>query len=67
MNNLQWKELQSSARCFQLDGEPELIHIVKTGFSDMYMVIHEDAYQLMLGKVEFGTKLQIEEKFKIEL
>jgi len=65
--DLRFKEIKSNCRTFQLDEDPELIHVIKTGFEDKYMVVHEDAYQLDLGKVEFGTKEEIENKFKIEL
>lgn len=63
----EWNEIKSTAKCFQLEGEPELIHVIKTGFKDHFMVVHEDAYELMLGRVEFGTCKQIEEKYKIKL
>lgn len=62
-----WKEIPSTAQCFQLGEEPELIHIIKTGFQDMYMVVHEDAYQVAMGKVEFGTKRDIEVRYKIKI
>lgn len=63
MNN--WKEIKSTAQCFELEGEPELIHVIKTGFKDMYMVVHEDAYEFSLGKVEIGTKRDVEIRYKI--
>ena len=63
MNN--WKEIKSTAQCFELEGEPELIHVIKTGFQDMYMVVHEDAYEFSLGKVEIGTKRDVEIRYKI--
>ncbi len=62
-----WKEIQSTAQCFQLEDHPELIHVIKTGFRDHYMVVHEDAYEFMLGKVEFGTKQDIEVRYKIRI
>jgi hypothetical protein len=62
-----WKELPSTARCFQLDEAPELIHVIRTGFNDMYMVVHEDAYEYSLGKVEIGTKRDVEVRYKINL
>lgn len=65
MNN--WKEIKSTAQCFQLEGEPELIHVIKTGFRDMYMVVHEDAYEYSLGKVEIGTKNDVEIRYKIKV
>lgn len=65
MNN--WKEIKSTAQCFELEGEPELIHVIKTGFRDMYMVVHEDAYEYSLGKVEIGTKNDVEIRYKIKI
>lgn len=62
-----WKERKSTAQCFQLDDEPELIHVVKTGFQDMYMVLHEDAHEFSLGKVEIGTKQDVEIRYKIKI
>lgn len=62
-----WKEIKSTSQCFQLGDEPELIHIIKTGFQDMYMVVHEDAYQYSMGKVEFGTKKDVEVRYKIKI
>ena len=66
-DNLKWTEIQSKSKSFQLGDEPEVIHIIKTGFIDNYMVVHEDAYELELGKVEFGTKIEIETKYNITL
>jgi hypothetical protein len=63
----EWKEILSTAKCFQLGEEPELIHVIKTGFRDMYMVVHEDAYEYSIGKVEFGTKKDIEVRYKITI
>jgi hypothetical protein len=62
-----WKEIPSTTQCFQLGEEPELIHVIKTGFKDMYMAVHEDAYEYSIGNVEFGTKEQIEVKYNIKL
>lgn len=64
---MDWKELKSTAQCFQLGDEPELIHVIKTGFQDKYMVLHEDAYEFSLGKVEMGTKQEVEIKYKIKI
>lgn len=62
-----WNEIKSTNQCFQLGNEPELIHVIKTGFRDMYMVVHEDAYEYSIGKVEFGTKQDIEVRYKIQI
>jgi hypothetical protein len=65
---LEWIEIKGAEyRRFQWGTEPELIHIIKTGFEDRYMVIWEDAYELHLGNVDFLSKQEIEEKFKIKL
>ena len=61
------KEISSNCRTFQYGDEPELIHILKTGFKDKYMIVHEDAYEFMLGKVEFATKQEIMDRFRIDL
>lgn len=66
-DNLKWREINNTTKTFQLDEEPEVIHVIKTGFEDKYMIVHEDAYEIQLGRVEFGTKAEIEERFKIKL
>jgi len=62
-----WKEINCITRSFKYEGEPELIHIIETGFKNRYMVVFEDAYELVLGNVEFHTKEEIEQLFKIKL
>lgn len=65
---LEWKEIKGAEyRCFQWGDEPELIHIIQTGFEDRYMIVWEDAYELHLGNVDLLSKKEIEEKFKIKL
>lgn len=67
IENLKWIEIPNNTKTFRLEEEPELIHVIKTGFKDKYMVVYEDAYELNLGKVIFGTKKEIDDKFKISL
>jgi hypothetical protein len=62
-----WIEIKSTVRCFQLGGEPELIHIIKTGFKDQYLVVHEDAYEQQLGQIDFETIKSINSKYNITL
>lgn len=69
---MNWKEITpAKIRTFQLGDEPELVHIIKTGFDEErnvgYMIIHEDAYETVLGIVEFGSKQEIEKRFGIKL
>jgi hypothetical protein len=61
------KEITSDTWCFQLIGEPELIHIIRTRFKDRYMVVYEDAYEFNLGRVEFFNKSELESKFNISV
>lgn len=63
----EWVEIKGAEyHRFQWGTEPEVIHIIKTGFEDQYMIIWEDAYQLQLGNVDFLSKSEIEERFKIK-
>ena len=67
MENLKWIESGSVTKTFRLQDEPEFIHIIKTGFVDKYMVVYEDAYELNIGKVIYGTKAEIEGRFGVTL
>jgi len=65
---LKWVEITApQIRTFQLGDEPELIHIIKTGFEDKYIVSWEDAYELMLGSTDVMTKEEIKHRYDIEL
>ena len=60
-------EIKTTCKSFQWKGEPELIHVIKTGFKNRYMIVHEDAYEVSLGKVEFMSKEKIKEVYQIEV
>lgn len=66
---MSWHPIKTSVcRSFQLDQEPELIHIIKTGFVNRYYVVYEDAYELCNEMmVESYTKERIKEVFNIDL
>ena len=64
---MKWTEIDSTCRTFWLEGDAELIHVIKTGFTNEYMVVYEDAYEQNYGQVEIGSKETIEEKFNIKL
>jgi hypothetical protein len=66
-NKIPLIEVKSNSRTFQWSGEPELIHIIRTGFKDRYMVVHEDAYEHSLGKVELLSKNEIQNIYSIEI
>lgn len=61
------KEIKSPCRTFQIGNDPELIHVIKTGFKNRYMIVHEDAYEFLLGKVEFKTREEIKKIYDIEV
>ena len=67
MKNTYWKPAENVTESFYLQEEPEMIHVIKTGFKDRYMVVEEDAYEQVLGNVTFGTKAEIEDRYKITL
>ena len=63
-----WHQIDhNKIKTFQLGDDPILIHVIKTGFIDKYMVVYEDAYEQCMGDVIFGTKSEIENKFEIKL
>lgn len=64
---MSYKEIKSPTKAFMNMNEPEVIHIIKTGFKDMYLVIKEDAYFEYDPKIINGTKEEIENKYKIKL
>ena len=63
-----WMQVKSAEiKTFQWGDEPEVIHIIKTGFDDLYLVVWEDAFQESLGKTEILRNKDIKDKFNIEL
>ena len=62
---LEFHETTSPCQSFHALNDPEIIHVIKTGFTDRYMVVYEDAYELNLGKVIFGTKFEIKINYVI--
>ena len=62
MEDLYWEPIDGNIQSFQLGCEPELIHVIKTGFNDKYMVVYEDASEINLGKVIVGEKNKVSKK-----
>jgi len=68
MKKSNWKQVHCLCWHFQLADEPEIIHIVETGFHDCYYVTFEDGYELCNGmQVESYSKQGILEQFGIDL
>jgi len=61
-----WAEIGSRTRSFRLGSEPELIHIIKTGYSDTFMVVDETGYDMM-GDLKIMSSKQILENFGIDI
>lgn len=47
--------------------EQIVLHIIKTGFDDIYLSVLEDAYEQYLGETFVGSKKVTEERFNIKL
>lgn len=68
MEEIKFSEINpSSMRTFQLGDLPELIHVIKTGFENEYIVTYEDAYNFHTGNTFIGSKEEVEFKFDIKL
>ena len=52
---------------FKLGEHPEILHIIKTGYEDLYIRVWEDGYGMLDDTVEYLTKDRIKEKYNIEL
>jgi hypothetical protein len=63
---MSWIPTQSQVRSFQWDNDPELIHIIKHGFNNTYLIIDEDGYSGG-GNVTWETKESIKEKYNIDI
>ena len=68
--NDHWYEYKSKVQSFHYNNEPEIIHVIKMGSTDVpnkYIVVYDDAYQNTTSDTEILTKEQIERKFNIRL
>jgi len=60
--------IKSEHHVFYVDGNPEVFHIIKTGFEDQYFVVQENAFQDQdHGKLEILTAKELKDKYSIEL
>jgi hypothetical protein len=58
----------SVIKTFQINDDPELVHLVKSGFKNMWFVFEEDAYQTEPFKsgIQFLSEQVISEKYGID-
>lgn len=66
-NSKFWKSVPNEVMSFQYENEPYILHIIKTGFKNTYMVVTEYAYEQHNGRIEFMSKEKIEEELNISL
>lgn len=67
MYDLKWKpiEYKGNMKFFQLDDEPDVLHIFDSGFSKDYIVVREDAWgDLDIDRLD---KFTIKDKFGIDI
>ena len=67
---MQFKETTpSTLMTFQLGDDPELLHIIKSGFEDQYFCFYENAHETepWATGLLFLTSEQIKDKWKIVL
>lgn len=66
-----WKPIEKKMWSFMLDDQPETIYVIEgCGTSPrgkIYIVVHEDAYEMTTGETEVSTKEEIENKYNIKL
>lgn len=54
-----WHEISlSKVRAYQFGDEPEVIYLIKQRDNE-YMVVHEDAYDINTGTVEFISEREV--------
>lgn len=49
------------------DSEYELMHIIKMGFKDTYLIVYEDAFNITTGKTLIKNAQEIKELFNIDI
>jgi hypothetical protein len=59
--HLKYNKIQS----YQSEMGDMMIHIIKSGFEDEWLVVYEDAYKLTYGNVDILTADDIFKKFEI--
>jgi len=58
---------ENQYQCFQQEGEPVVVHIIKTGYENTYIVTIEDGYDMAYFESKIRTKEDIEHNFGIKI
>ncbi len=61
------KKTLSHVQSFISDEGDWVVHIIKTGFNNKYVSVHEDACEMELGSTRIGTKEEMEDWYKIKI
>ncbi|KKM24255.1 hypothetical protein LCGC14_1606970 [marine sediment metagenome] len=64
---MKWTKADSRVETFLGEYEDETITIIKTGFVDCYLVVHDDSLHSRTGECHEMKKVEIELKYGIEL
>jgi len=64
---LNWVKQKMKAECYLADEEAIQVFIIKTGFKDSYIVTLDDAESVYIGDTKILNKIQIKEKYGIEI
>jgi hypothetical protein len=63
-----WKPMQDrTIKAFIHESQQEVIYIIKTGFQDTFLVVHEDCHEMTLGSTFTGSKIEVEKKYNIKI
>lgn len=62
-----WVDHFSRHQSFLCDQFPEVIHVIKTGWNDTYLLIRENPYGIKMSNLEIVSKSQIEKMFNVKL
>ena len=64
---MDWEKVESRVETFLNDEDAATITIIKTGFENSYLVVHDDSLHLRTGECIEMRKEEIESKYGIEI
>lgn len=64
---MKWEKVDSKTETFLHEENAETITILKTGFENTYLVVHDDSLHFRTGECTEMRKEQIESYYKIKL
>lgn len=64
---MSWEKYKPEIESYINDSEDLVIHIIKTGFTDMYIVTYDDPYKINLGRLDILSSTAIKQEYGIEV